>query len=108
MLMKDLQSTFTALKASLDDNRADAAAMNAAKLETLFKEVEDFWVPFKTRDALEFAKGAQISAAEVAAALRAGNAGKAQTAYGSIGKFCKGCHDSHRELMPDKTYRIKP
>jgi cytochrome c556 len=35
-------------------------------------------------------------------------AGLAMTAYNAIGKSCKGCHDSHRESMPDKSFRIKP
>ena len=26
----------------------------------------------------------------------------------TIGKSCKGCHDSHRESMPNKSFRIKP
>jgi cytochrome c556 len=108
ILMKDIQATFTSLKKNLDGNLPEAVVMDAVKLEALLKEAGDFWVPFKTKDAIDFARGAQTGAASVGSAARNGDIGKATGAYGSIGKFCKGCHDSHRELTPDKTYRIKP
>ena len=41
-------------------------------------------------------------------AAKDNNGQKAQAAYNAIGKSCKGCHDSHRESMPDKSFRIKP
>ena len=41
-------------------------------------------------------------------AARDNNAQKAQGAYNALGKACKGCHDSHREAMPDKSFKIKP
>jgi cytochrome c556 len=100
--------TFAGLKKNLDSNSLPSAAEDAVKLQSLFKETEDFWTPFKTKDAIDAAKAAQASAEAVGSASREGNAQKAQAAYGSIGKYCKGCHDSHRELMPDKTFKIKP
>jgi hypothetical protein len=42
------------------------------------------------------------------AAAKANNIQKAQASYNAVGKFCSGCHASHRDQMPDKTYRIKP
>jgi len=80
----------------------------SAKLETLFKETENFWTPFKTRDALDFARNAQTGLQAVNVAARDNNGQKAQAAYNAIGKSCKGCHDSHRESTPDKSFRIKP
>lgn len=107
-VMKDIGPTFASLKKNLDSNAFPAAAQDAAKLESLFKETENFWTPFKTKDALDFSKGAATASSAVAAAATEMNSQKAQAAYGSIGKYCKGCHDSHRELMPDKSFRIKP
>jgi hypothetical protein len=74
----------------------------------LFKDTEAFWAPFKTKDAIDAAKGAQQSAAAIAAAAKANDLQKAQASYTGLGKSCNGCHASHREQMPDKTYRIKP
>ena len=80
----------------------------SGKLEGLFKETETFWTAFKTKDAIDFSKAAQSASQATAAAAKDGNGQKAQAAYASIGKNCKGCHDSHRELMPDKSFKIKP
>jgi cytochrome c556 len=107
-VMKDVAATYASVKKNLDANAAPAAAADAAKLQTLFKETEDFWAPFKTKDALDAAKSAQDAAATITAAAKANNVQKAQASYNSVGKFCNACHTSHREQMPDKTYKIKP
>jgi cytochrome c556 len=108
VVMKDVNGTFASLKKDLDSNNLSTAADDAAKLQAMFKETEDFWSVFKTKDAIDFSKGAQSASQAIAAAAKDGNTQKAQAAYGSIGKYCKGCHDSHRELMPDKSFKIKP
>jgi cytochrome c556 len=108
VVMKDVNGTFASLKKNLDSNSLPLAAEDAVKLEGMFKETENFWTPFKTKDAIDFAKGAQSASQVVAAAAKEGNGQNAQAAYGSLGKYCKGCHDSHRELMPDKSFKIKP
>ncbi len=108
VVMKDVNATFAGLKKNLDSNAMPAVADDAAKLRSLFKEAEDFWTPFKTKDAIDFARGGQSASQAIAAAAREGDGQKAQAAYGSVGKYCKGCHDSHRELMPDKSFKIRP
>src|SRR5882672_1181793 len=107
-VMKDVAPTYANLKKNLDSNAFAVAAEDAAKLEGLFKETENFWTPFKTKDALDFAKNVQLAARNVNAAAKEMNGQKAQAAYNAIGKSCKGCHDSHRETMPDKSFKIKP
>jgi cytochrome c556 len=107
-VMKEVGPTYANLKKNLDASAFPAAAEDASKLESLFKETERFWAPFKTKDALDFAKSAQAAAHAAGVAAKDNNGQKAQTAYNAIGKSCKGCHDSHREAMPDKSFRIKP
>jgi cytochrome c556 len=107
-LMKDVAAAYASVKKNLDAGAGPAAAADAAKLEGLFKETEAFWTQFKTKDALDAAKGAQQGAAAIAAAARANNIQKAQASYAGVGKFCAACHTSHREQMPDKSFRIKP
>jgi cytochrome c556 len=107
-LMKDVAATYASVKKNLDANVAPAAAADAAKLQGLFKETEDFWAQFKTKDALDAAKGAQDAAAAIGVAAKANNIQKAQTSYNGVGKFCNACHTSHREQMLDKSYKIKP
>ena len=108
VVMKDVNTTFGNLRKNLDGAAMPSAAEDAAKLQSLFKETEEFWKAFKTKDAIEASKSAAAASESLAAAAREGNGQKAQAAYGAIGKYCKACHDSHRELMPDKSYRIKP
>ena len=108
VVMKDVNATFASLKKNLDANSMASAAEDAGKLQSLFKETEVFWSAFKTKDAIEYSKTGQADAQAVASAAQAGNGQKAQGAYSSIGKSCKGCHDAHRELMPDKSFKIRP
>ena len=107
-LMKDIAATYAAVKKDLDSNVGTAVVNDAAKLQSLFKDTEDFWSPFKTKDALDAAKGAQDAAAAIGAAAKANNLQKAQASYNAVGKYCNGCHTAHREQMPDKSYKIKP
>jgi cytochrome c556 len=108
VMMRDIQATFSSLRMNLDGNNASAVAADAEKLEALFKETEDFWAPFKTKDALEAAATARGVSAAVAGAARQNDLAKAKAEYSKIGKSCTGCHASHREQMPDKSFRIKP
>jgi cytochrome c556 len=107
-VMKDVGPAYANLKKNLDASAFPAAAADASKLESLFKETENFWTQFKTKDALDFSKNAQAAAHAAGVAAKDNNGQKAQAAYNAIGKSCKGCHDSHREAMPDKSFRIKP
>ena len=58
LLMKDVASTFDSLRKDLDGGNVATAAADAARLERLFRETEEFWTPFKTIDAIDAAKGA--------------------------------------------------
>ena len=107
-LMKDVAATYASVKKSLDSNVAAAVVADAGKLQGLFKETEDFWAQFKTKDALDAAKSAQDGAEAIVAAAKANNIQKALASYKAIGKSCNGCHNSHREQMPDKSYKVKP
>ena len=108
LVMKDVGSTFDSLRKDLDGGNVAAAAADATKLERLFRETEEFWTPFKTRDAIDAAKGAREASGAVAAAAKSKDLPKAKTAVSGLGRFCGTCHNSHREQMPDKSYRIKP
>lgn len=107
LIMKDIGATVEILRKDLDSDLA-AAAATASKLEGLLKETEDFWTEFKTKDAIEAAKGAQGVVRAVAAAARSKDLQNAKNAASGLGKFCAACHNSHREQLPDKSYRIKP
>jgi cytochrome c553 len=107
LVMKDIGATVEVLRKDLDSDLAVAAA-TATKLEGLLKETEDFWTEFKTKDAIDAAKGGQGVARAVAAAARNKDVQNAKNAASGLGKFCTACHNSHREQQPDQSYRIKP
>ena len=96
-----------AAPANWDQAARDSAAQDAAKLQGLFKETEAFWAKFETHDAMNFAKSAQDSADQVAAAVKANDPKKALAAYAGIQKNCGNCHFTHREET-GKGFLIKP
>lgn len=108
VIMKDVASAFAGLRKSVDASDLAGASDNAGRLEQLFKETEDFWTKFRTKDAIDAASGARELSASIVAAAGAKDAQKMRTAAGGLGRFCTTCHDSHREVAPDKSYRIRP
>ena len=108
VIMKDVATVSGALRKSVEASDFAASTEHAQRLERLFKETEDFWTKFKTKDAIDAAVGAKELSASIAAAASAKDAPKMKTAVSGLGRFCTSCHDSHREQMPDKSFRIRP
>jgi hypothetical protein len=106
-IMKDVGATFEKLKASLDARNADAL-QDAAKLQGLFKETEQFWAPFNTKGATDAAKGAQTALEAMSGSIKANNFQQALTTYTRVGQYCAACHSAHRVQTADQSYRIKP
>lgn len=106
-IMKDVQPAFASLKKNLDGNNAAAAAEDAAKLQQLFTEVEAFWAPLDTQDAVGFAKRARDAAGSIGTAAKSNDIKAAQTSYAVIQKTCANCHFTHREET-GKGFLIKP
>ena len=107
-IMKDVNVAFAALKKDIDSNSAAAVQEDATKLSELFREVEVFWTPLRSKAAVVAAKSVQAAAQEIAAAAKTNDLKRADTTYGGIGKTCKACHDRHRVQMPDKSFKIRP
>lgn len=72
------------------------------------KDVGSTFDLLKTKDAIDAAKGARETSGAVAAAAKEKDLQKAKTAAAGLGRFCGTCHNSHREQMPDESYRIRP
>jgi hypothetical protein len=108
VIMKEVGSALGALRKTVDDSDFARSAEQAEHLERLFKETEDFWAKFKTKDAIDAAAGARELSASIVAAARAKDAAKMKVGVSGLPRFCTSCHESHREQMPDKSYRIRP
>jgi cytochrome c556 len=107
LIMKDIQPAFAALRKDLDGNNGAAAAEDAAKLQALFTEVQGFWAPFDTQDAVGFAKRAGEAAATIGTAAKANDIKAAQASLAVIQKTCASCHFAHREETA-KGFLIRP
>jgi hypothetical protein len=108
LVMQDVAASSDALRRHLEASNTDAAATEADTLARLFQETEEFWTRFRTKDAIDAARGARELSATVAAAARAKDLPRARKEVSGLGRFCTTCHNSHREQMPDKTFRIRP
>jgi len=106
-IMKDVQATQTSLRMNLMNNAAEDVAKDAAKLQDDFTKAMGFFKAMKAQDAIDAAKANVDAAGEIAKAAKANNLEAAKAPAGTIQKSCKGCHDVHREQLPDKTYKFK-
>ena len=107
-VMKDVGVTWASLKKNLDSNSGTAAAEDAAKLQGLFAEVQGFWAPLNTNDALNLAKRAQEGAAAIGAAAKSNNMKAALDSYAATQKNCGNCHLAHREDTGKGGFLIRP
>jgi len=106
-IMKDVQATQTSLRMNLMNNAAEDVAKDAAKLQQDFTQAQGFFKAMKAQDAVDAAKANVDAAGEIVKAAKANNLDAAKAPAGTIQKSCKGCHDVHREQLPDKTYKFK-
>jgi cytochrome c556 len=106
-VMKEVGATNGALrKAITSASEADVAA-SAAKLETLFKDVQAYWEAKKVEDATTFAKNAVAASQAISKATAAHDMPAATAASQTLGAQCMSCHTAHREKTPEGTFKIK-
>ena len=84
-----------------------AAQQDAAKLQGLLKEIQNFWASFDTEDAADLAKSAQDAASKLMDKVKTKDFDGAQEAFGTIRETCRDCHFSHRETTANG-FIIKP
>ena len=73
----------------------------------MFADIEKFWTPRKTEDAIGFAKAGAKGAAELETAAKAKNEEGVAAAARAVNGTCMGCHTAHRERLPDGSSEIK-
>ena len=106
-VMKEIGSLVQTLRKNVEAGNMADAAKDAARLEMLFKDSVVFWEARKTEDAIAAAKTAVMAAGNAAKAAAANNTTALAEATKVLGGTCMGCHNAHRERLPDGTYRIK-
>lgn len=106
-IMKDVATTQQSLRKNLDAKSAADVEKDAAKLQDLFTKAEGVFKSLKAQDAVDMSKTNATAAADIVKAAKANDMDGAAAKAGTIQKSCKGCHDVHRETLPDKTYKFK-
>jgi cytochrome c556 len=104
--MKNLGSANGALRGNITAKDYPAIEKNAATMKASFSTVEPFWKARKVDDAMKFVADGLKGAADLEVAAKAMNDTGIAAAQATIGATCRGCHATHREQLPDKTYEI--
>jgi cytochrome c556 len=98
--MKTLTSTNQSLGTKMMSNDLAGGAKDAQQIATIFADIEKFWAQYNKSDAVKWSQEGRQNALEVAAALSAGDATKAQTARKTMSASCGSCHMTYREGGP--------
>jgi hypothetical protein len=106
-IMQAVSTARRALQASIEGGNGAVAAMEAQKLEGLFREALSIYQEMNLEPAVKIASKAAAAAAEAVAAANANNLEAAGTAHGSVQKACGNCHSQFREKAPDGSFRFK-
>jgi hypothetical protein len=106
-IMKDVQATTGKMRMDMMNNAAADVATDAQKLQQDFTQAMGFFKANKAQDAVDMSKANADAAGEIMKAAKANDLEAAKAPATTIQKSCKGCHDVHREALPDKTYKFK-
>lgn len=107
-MMKEVGASVGAMRKALDGQNAELAKTNAAKMGTLFADVQAFWKSRNVTDAASTAGDAVKHAKAVEAAIDGKDFTKAAEHAKMLQGTCASCHKQYRDKGPDGNYRIKP
>jgi cytochrome c556 len=105
--MKTTGATAGSLRKNLEAKNAEAATVDAKKLEEVFTQVHDFWMKKKIDNATKFATSAQTGFKEVGQLATAGKFEEASATLKTTMANCGGCHNAYREKAADGSWKIK-
>ncbi len=107
-IMKEVGGTVGAMRKAIDGQNADLAKTNAAKMATLFADVQAFWKARNVADAATTAGEAVTHAKAVEAAVDGKDFTKAAEHAKMLQGTCASCHKQYRDKDAEGNYRIKP
>ena len=107
-MMKEIGASVGATRKAIEGQNAEIAKTNAAKMGTLFADVQAFWKSRNVQDAADTAGEAMKHAKAVEAAADAKDFTKATESAKMLQGQCASCHMKYRDKGPDGNYRIKP
>jgi len=107
--MKEVGPTFVGINNGMRGRTMSAAdvAKDAEKLQKLFTDTSAFMKEKNLEKAVGWANDAATAAGDLAKAAKANDADAMFAAKNKIQKQCATCHATHREQLPDKTFKLK-
>ena len=106
-VMKEVGTQNGALRKALGSSSEADVAASAAKLETIFKDVQAYWESKKVEDASTAAKNAVAASQAISKATAAHDMAAATAASQTLAAQCMACHTAHRERLPDGSFKMK-
>ena len=104
--MKQIQQAIGAANKALKGADNATATTNVEILATQFATIETFYTQRMKPDAVKLAQTARTGAADTLAALKAGDAMKAQMSLANTQGTCKQCHGMYREGDAQAGYKF--
>jgi cytochrome c556 len=105
--MKSAGDAMGGIRKGMQANAMPQVATNAKAMVAALEGTESFWAERHANDGVKYTQEGLAAAKELVAAAEAGHGDHAKSAAAKLGGSCKGCHDAHREKLPDGKYKIK-
>jgi hypothetical protein len=97
-VMPAIDDATKSLDSSVAGRQPEAAALEAEKLEDLFRKVEAFFASKRdAADAVTFARRSQGLSADISRSVKAADFDGASAAVSGLVRSCKRCHEAYRK-----------
>jgi cytochrome c556 len=107
-MMKEIGGAVGAMRKAIEGQNAELAKTNAAKMGTLFADVQAFWKSRNVAEAATIAGDAMKHAKAVEAAVDGKDFTKAAENAKMLQGACASCHKQYRDKDAEGNWRIKP
>jgi len=105
--MKTLTTANAALGKKIMSSDLAGAAKDAQQIATILGDIEKFWAQNNKQDGVTWAQQGRQAATEMAGALGAGDAVKAEAERKQMQGSCASCHMAYREGTAQTGYTLK-
>jgi mono/diheme cytochrome c family protein len=104
--MKDVAATKGKISKEIAAKQNADVAADASHLAEVFKQIGAFWAGRDASDAVALSRTAETASNDLAAAAKADDEEKVQSALRTVNGTCSACHMNHREGSPGN-FKIK-
>ncbi|MBI1899102.1 MAG: cytochrome c [Acidobacteria bacterium] len=105
--MKAAKSALDGISKALQAQAGSELAAGAEKMSDIYQKNFAFWTERKQGDAVKLSNDGIAALQALNGAAKASNWTEAGASFKKLRGTCAGCHDIHREKLPDGSYRIK-